>query len=124
MEDFQLKRTESGRHFEHIDIGCGMHVSIQAGEGAYSTPRITHPSSDEYSEFEVALMLFDQFYHPHINPDFAERSWASYWSQYDEVASYMPRAEVGLMLSDLRRLWKPGFRARHYNTFSQKFTPS
>lgn len=102
MEDFQLKRTESGRHFEHIDIGCGMHVSIQAGEGSYSTPRITYPSSDEYSEFEVALFFLNDWYHPLVNETFSKRQWASYWSPDDQVGAYMPRAEVVNMINDLR----------------------
>lgn len=84
-----------------------MEASIQAGEGNYSTPKKNYTSSDQYETFEVALFLFGEFYHPHYNENFINKSWAKHWSEYDEIGAYVPREEVKAMLSDLRKYWSP-----------------
>lgn len=97
-----LKRTaNSPAHFENIRIG-EITVSIQASGMHYCSPRETMASSDDYQEFEVALMKSEDWFHPDRDNRFNKCSWASYWSEYDDVAGYVPRAEVIKMLSDLK----------------------
>ena len=105
--DFQLRRVPtSPRHFEHYPIGNGMVMSIQASEDSYCSPKITVSSSDEYTEFEVALFFLGKWYHPHTNDKLCDRPWAAYWPKSDDVGSYVPREEVVNMINDLREYFK------------------
>ena len=101
MKSFKLKRSSvSSEHFEPLTIGA-MKVSIQASAFHYCSPRRTLPSSDDYQEFEVALMKGDDWYHPELDDKFAHTSWAKYWSSHDDVAGGVPREEIVQMLTDL-----------------------
>lgn len=103
ITEFRLERVkERPDQFKHYTIGNGMVASIQAGHANYCSPRITDPSSDVYTEFEVALFFLNDWYHPLVNETFSKRQWASYWSPEGEVGAYIPRAEVVNMINDLR----------------------
>ena len=39
----------------HHKFDNGITISVQAGEGIYSTPREDHLSEDDYSSFEIAM---------------------------------------------------------------------
>jgi hypothetical protein len=39
----------------HHKFDNGITISVQAGEGIYSTPREDHSSADDYSSFEIAI---------------------------------------------------------------------
>lgn len=55
-----------GNFFNQILVGDFI-VSIQAGEGNYSTPREFHPTPFDYTEFEVAIFLAEN--HSWVIPD-------------------------------------------------------
>jgi hypothetical protein len=99
---FTLTRVRnSAIHFEQIDIGNGMIASIQASAFHYCTPRIDNLSSDEYTHFEVALLLDGDWFHPERDTRFMEYEWASYWNEHDAVAANVPRESIEQMLIDL-----------------------
>lgn len=101
--DFVLERVPGREtHFHPIILG-DLKVSIQAGSFHYCSPRVDMPTSDHYESFEVALILRDDWYHPERDDRFANTTWASYWSEYDDVAGHVPRSEVSQMLIDLRQ---------------------
>lgn len=100
--DFVLERhPEREDYFLPIYIG-EMKVSIQASKSSYCYPQETFASSDDYSAFEVALIFKDDWFHPERDKRFAHCSWSSYWSEYDDVAARVPRAEIVQMLTNLR----------------------
>lgn len=96
---FVLERA-SETHFKPIDLG-DMQVSIQASEFHYSSPRQTLPSSDDYTQFEVALFLKGEWFHPELDVRFFQCNWANHWSGADDVAAGVPRADIEQMLTDL-----------------------
>ena len=99
---FVLSRNpNSGAHFLPIHIG-EMKASIQASENHYCSPRETFVSSDEYDEFEVALIFDEDWFHPEKDERFANATWAKYWSESDDVAARVPRSEIVKMLKDLQ----------------------
>lgn len=105
MSDFVLERMSGdGTHFRHIEFG-DMHLSIQASQFHYCSPRLTLASSDQYQSFEVALILKGDWFHPEKDERFANTTWAEYWSKYDDVASHVPRGEVAKMISDLGKVF-------------------
>ena len=105
--EFRLQRVENRPdRFNYYPIGNGMVASIQAGHANYCHPRITDPSSDAYTEFEVALFFLNEWYHPHTNEKLCDRKWASHWSPNDQVGAYVPRVEVINMINDLRDYFK------------------
>jgi len=57
MSDFRnmLERTAPG-HFAPIEFDNGLRMSIQAGNGMYSSPRENRSNPHAYSAFEVAFV--------------------------------------------------------------------
>jgi hypothetical protein len=102
---FVLERS-SEAHFNPIDLGR-MKVSIQASQFHYSSPRQTLPSSDDYKEFEVALFLNGECFHPKMDDVFCQCDWSNHWSDSDNVAAGVPRADIEQMLTDLRTAFSP-----------------
>lgn len=100
---FTLVRV-SGSHFSPIIMG-DMTVSIQASAYHYCIPRVTLSSSDEYEAFEVALLWKDDWFHPEADARFSNCAWARYWSSSDDVAACVSRADIELMLEDLRKVF-------------------
>lgn len=101
--DFKLVRDPNkSDRFLPLEIEGGLVASIQASEYHYSRPRQTLPSSDDYEEFEVALIFNGVWFHPEKDPEFSKCSWSKNWSESDDVAGYVPRADVAKMIEDLR----------------------
>ena len=99
---FTLTRVPgSAIHFEQLNIGNGMVASIQASHFHYSNPRCDNLSSDEYTHFEVALLMNVRWFHPDRDTRFMDCEWASYWNEYDDVAAQVPRQSIEQMLSSL-----------------------
>ena len=99
---FTLTRVPgSAIHFEQLNIGNGMVASIQASHFHYSNPRCDNLSSDEYTHFEVALLMNGRWFHPDRDTRFMDCEWASYWNEYDDVAAQVPRESIEQMLIDL-----------------------
>jgi len=96
-----VRARDNAIYFEQIDIGGGMVASIQASHFHYCTPREDRLSSDEYTHFEVALLLNGRFFHPDRDTRFSHCEWASYWNEYDDVAAQVPRESIEQMLIDL-----------------------
>jgi hypothetical protein len=102
---FVLTRNQANTHFQHIHIGSGVVASIQAGSFHYCTPREDNLTSDQYTHFEVALFLNNNWYHPEQDTRFIGCEWIRYWSQADDVAANVPRNSVEQMLKDLGRVF-------------------
>lgn len=92
--------------FEPIKIG-GMTISIQASVFHYCSPRrstslLTNEilEAKDYTSFEVALMQDGGFVNPNDDERLSKHYWAKYWGS-DDVAGYVPRADVENMLADI-----------------------
>lgn len=92
--------------FEKLEIG-GITISIQASEFHYCEPRkstslLTNEILEvkHYTSFEVALMQDGDFVNPSNDERLSKHSWAKYWGSND-VARYVPRADVENMIADI-----------------------
>jgi hypothetical protein len=94
------RRANSTEHFEPIHIGT-FTVSIQAGARLHSFPRIDLPSSDDYTQFEVAIYDAEGEVQPLTDPRFSERGWVHYFEKEVPWAEYVPREVVEQILADL-----------------------
>lgn len=109
MSDFTLSRRPAnymgGINFIPIVIG-DLTISIQASENHYCHPKINSNCSDIYEKFEVALLLNKEWFHPESDSRFKNCDWTKHWSEYDDVAGYVPREDVAQMLEDLKRAFE------------------
>ena len=71
-----------------------------------STPRITLPTPEGYTAFEVAIFDAKGWIRPRTDPRFANRAWAHRFEEENQcpVAGYVPRAEVEQILADLKAM--------------------
>lgn len=97
------RRDDSPAHFAPVQIGP-FEVSIQAGAGMYSSPRVTLSSSEGYTAFEVAIFDTEGWVQPRTDPRFAGRAWVHHFEEEGScpVAGYVPREEVEQIIADLR----------------------
>lgn len=99
-----VRRVDSPSHFAPLQVGR-FEVSVQAGAGMYSRPRVTLASDEGYTEFEVAIFDQQGWIQPRTDPRFSSRAWAHRFEDGEcPVAGYVSRAEVEQILADLRSL--------------------
>lgn len=82
-------RTPAVRQFHLIRFGSspGAHISVQAGGGAYSTPRMQILPADQYSDFEVSVspLIYTRPSFPHAR---------EFYGGEEDIATYMPASQV------------------------------
>lgn len=99
---FKLERIPETPFFNHLPVK-DLLVSIQASENHYCSPKLTLDDYHCYSEFEVALIKDDEFFHPLKSGEHSNTTWAKCWNPEDDVAAYMPKDEIENMLADLEQ---------------------
>ena len=75
----------------HHTFDNGITLSVQAGEGIYSTPREDHSSADDYSSFEIAI--WDK------NGDWITQDILPNHPNGSEVAGWVSRDEINEIIS-------------------------
>ena len=86
--DFRLKLSKTGRHFNRIVLANDISMSVQAGEGLYSSPRANVPVG-EYTAWEVAFIDSEG----HFVQPFCTEGILEHWG-HDQVLAYASTAEV------------------------------
>ena len=98
-------RNQGGRKVHRRLFNFGdFYLSIQGGTMQYCRPRTYLPNLSDYSELEIAFLFKDQrLFNPLHDkrfknlPDINE-----YFSEYDEVAGYVPKGVIKRMFNYLR----------------------
>ena len=94
---------KSGRTNTHLPLRGGMILSIQTGKRNYSEPRLDGLSPYDYESFEVGIFSKDgSWLNPFMEPDKKNKSWSSHWSEYEDVAGWVPADVVQEIYDDLR----------------------
>ena len=94
---------KSGRTNTHLPLQGGMILSIQTGKRNYSEPRLDGLSPYDYESFEVGIFSKDgSWLNPFMEPDMKNKSWSSHWSEYEDVAGWVPADVVQEIYDDLR----------------------
>jgi hypothetical protein len=110
METFQaeLQRVGQGgfsaKRFAPVRVGA-FEASIQASEYHYSEPRVTLPSGEDYTRFEIALFEVDgdKWISPTTDARFQGKPWAGLFEDGGSpVAGYVDAKTVAQILADLR----------------------
>ena len=100
-----MLRPNGGKTGAHLPLRNGMVLSIQAGKRNYSEPRLDGLSPYDYESFEVAIWNKDgDWLNPFMESDMKNKPWSSHWSEYDNVAGWVPADVVQEIYDDLREL--------------------
>jgi len=105
MYDFRhyMLSPKSGRTNAHLPLRDGMILSIQTGKRNYSEPRLDGLSPYDYESFEVGIFSKDgAWLNPFMEPGMKHKEWSSHWSEYDNVAGWVPPDVVQEIYDDLR----------------------
>lgn len=80
-----------------------MVLSIQTGKRSYSEPREDGLSPYDYESFEVGIWNMDHAWiNPFMEPGMKHKEWSSLWSEYEDVAGWVPPQVVQQIYDDLR----------------------
>lgn len=110
----KLKRTpEDNRKFTFrgsVKFKFGVHISVQAGFGAYSTPRQDLLEIKEYTAWEVAIWekgwrgpWVSNRNRTTAHPLLKGHAWSQHWGDTDDVAGWVPTHEVQEMFTHFAR---------------------
>ena len=86
-----------------LPLRDGMSISIQTGKRNYSEPRLDGLSPYDYESFEVGIFSKDgSCLNPFMESDMKLKSWSTHWSEYEDVAGWVPPEVVQEIYDDLR----------------------
>tara|TARA_R110002060_G_scaffold53867_1_gene64528 strand:+ start:313 stop:627 length:315 start_codon:yes stop_codon:yes gene_type:complete len=92
-----------GKTAAHLPLRDGMILSIQSGKRNYSEPRLDGLSPYFYESFEVGIFSKDgSCLNPFMESDMKLKSWSTHWSEYEDVAGWVPPEVVQEIYDDLR----------------------
>lgn len=99
---YMLKPT-TGKVGTMLPLRAGMGLSIQAGKRSYSEPRVDGLSPYEYESFEVAIFNNSHdWLNPFMEDDMKLKPWSNFWSEYEDIAGWVPAEVVQQIYDDLR----------------------
>ncbi len=98
-----MLRPNGGKTGAHLPLRNGMVLSIQAGKRNYSEPRLDGLSPYDYESFEVGIWNdHNAWINPFMEPAMKLKEWSSHWSEYEDVAGWVPADVVQEIYDDLR----------------------
>ncbi len=94
---------KGGRTCVHLPLRGGMILSIQTGKRNYSEPRLDGLSPYDYESFEVGIFSKDgSWLNPFMESGMRHKEWSTHWSEYEDVAGWVPADVVQEIYDDLR----------------------